>query len=313
MSSSYPNLLHESLTKRDFQDPIFAAHFNAVQEEVFATQKTVGIKPQIALNDPAQRTKDYLTVTTRMQSAARGEPMIAYRGTATAVQVPTNEYFRPALVAVEDTHAAASGTGFVVPQTGYWVLTAKADWPSTSQSAATVTTRVLAIEINGVDIGLRDTVLEDDKNRDHMTTAVTWPESLAEGTHISVVLHVVNGDPTKTPAPANVYLRAHIVRCLDRVGTGLPSPVFQADPPPPPSYPSGPQPTTGPAPQTEATCGPPYVYVWSPGAGKLLAVDSCGHYVSVDSPGVSKGIATSDRLSNDSPYFNGSGPRGVRY
>lgn len=238
--ATYPPSLASWEIKRDFVDPIWARHFNNVQEEIRAVELTMGINPQIAVDDPADRTPDYVTVANRVQKTARGEPMCSYRGSHIGVVLEPNNYVRPALTATEDTHGAASEVGYKLPETGYWVITAKVDWPSTPATVVHPTTRVVGIEIDGVDIGVRDSVLESSANRDDMSTMVTWQERLVAGTDISLTLQAVNLDTNKTTVPANVYLRVYLVRCFGQGAiVGLPNTEFKPTPPvPPPPTPS---------------------------------------------------------------------------
>mgnify|MGYP001057051799 CR=1 FL=1 len=241
MVMTYPAAIPGWSTKRDFQEPIWAQHFNRVQDEITATERTLGLMPHVATADPGGLTPDYGTVSARIQAIARGEPMITYRGYHLNAQIIPNEYFRPRLEAAEDTHGMAHGTGFMIAETGYWMITAKADWLPTSVAQQQITTRMLILEINGRDVGLRDVLLETDKNRENMTTMITWQENLEKGTHITVALHAILADTTRTIAPVNVYLRAHLVRCLEKGGPGLPIPWFEPDPrPDPPSRPRPP-------------------------------------------------------------------------
>ncbi|WP_188187608.1 hypothetical protein [Nonomuraea sp. SYSU D8015] len=290
MPATYPAALRGWSTKRDFQDPIFAANFNQTQDELAAIERTLGLMPQRATNNPARRTPDYGTVTARILASARGEPMIAYRGTHIGAQVIPNEYFRPRLTAVEDTHGMAHNTGFRINQTGYWMITAKADWLATSASQRQITSRMLSLEINQRDVGLRDVLLESDKNRDSMTTTVTWQENLVEGTDITVALHAILADTERIVEPVNVYLRAHLVRCLRQGGPGLPNPNFDPDPPPPPPPPpddgcqehypdDGCLNHTGYQPQ--GPCGQPYSIRWHPYLNTSATYDSCGNVVEI--------------------------------
>lgn len=236
--ATYPPSLAVWETKRDFIDPIWARHFNNVQEEVRAVELTLGINPQVAVDDPADRTPDYITVTNRVQKSARGEPMCSYRGLHIGAILEPNKYVRPTLTASEDTHGAATEVGYRLPETGYWVITAKVDWPSTPASVVNETTRVVSIEIDGVDIGVRESILETDANRDDMSTMITWQERLPKGTDISLTLSAVNLDPDKTTVPANIYLRAYLVRCFEQGAiVGLPNPEFKPTPPEPPPPP----------------------------------------------------------------------------
>lgn len=238
--ADYPSIIRGWNTKRDLIDPIFALHFNQTQAELSATETTVGTNPQIAVADPAKRTPNYGTLTSRVQSAARNEPMCSYRGTNTAVLVQPNEYYRPSLTAIEDTHGAATLVGYRLPQTGYWMITAKVDWTPTPASVANMTSRMCGIELDGVDVGLRDWLLENDGNRDNMTTTVTWQEHLVEGTDISVVTYAILPDPNKAALPANVYLRCYLVRCIGEGAVqGIPSLEFAPDPVRPPPLDDG--------------------------------------------------------------------------
>ena len=304
MPAAYPSTERIWSTKRDFIDQIFAAHINTLQEEIKATETTVGIYPQRAVADPAGRTPDYLTVAARIQAAARGEPLIVYRAGAQAVTVPPNTYYRPALVPSEDTHGAATDTGLVLPETGLWVFTLKADWTPVEPAAPQPIVRIAALDIDGVDVGLRDVITQTPANAADMSCRLTWQETLPAGTHVAVALHIVNADIAKPSGQANVYLRAHLARCLARGGTGLPSPVFQSDPPPPPNYPSGPVTTPpDPVPERPRSCGPPYVFGVDPITGNAVMIDSCGH-MTPTRPGssVSTGVASA---SSSDHYTDG--------
>ncbi|WP_170991174.1 hypothetical protein [Herbidospora galbida] len=240
--ASYPNSLRPWATKRDWIDPIFALHFNQSQDEISATQRTIGIRPQIATNDPAERTPNYTTVANRISQMARAQPMIAYRGIHEVAQIEANEYFRPTLTASEDTHNGAITTGYRIPQTGFWVFTAKADWLPVESVTDKPIIRMISLEIDGEDCGIRDVITQSVDIIDDMTTMVTWQETLEKGTTISVALTVVNPNTPAPDAVAHVYLRAHLVRCLDRGGPGIPTPEFEPEPPPPEEPPPGPRP-----------------------------------------------------------------------
>ncbi|MFI6512968.1 hypothetical protein ACIBCT_35665 [Streptosporangium sp. NPDC050855] len=279
MPANYPATLRGWSTKRDFQDPIFAAHFNQVQDEVAAIERTLGLMPHKATNNPADRTVDYGTVTDRILAAARAEPMITYRGSNIGAQVVPNEYFRPRLDPIEDTHDGAHGTGYRIPQTGYWVIVAKADWHATSQSQQQITSRILSLEINAKDVGLRDVLLETDGNRDSMTTTVTWQENLVEGTDITVALHAILADVNRAVAPVNVYLRCYLVRCLNKGGPGIPNSDFDPDPPPPPPPPpdDGCRIHTSYEPPPKDECKQTYTVRFSSYMNRSYTYDNCGN------------------------------------
>ncbi|MEU4534292.1 hypothetical protein AB0G15_05410 [Streptosporangium sp. NPDC023825] len=239
--ASYPPSLASWATKRDFIDPIWARHFNIVQDEIKAIELTLGINPQIATADPAELTPDYTTVANRVQKSARREPFCSYRGIRLDDSITPNQHVRPELTASEDTHGASTQVGYRLPETGYWVINAMATWPSTPATAVHPTTRVMGIEINGTDLGLRESVLETVKNRDNLSTMVVWQERMSKGTDISLSLRAVNADPDKTSIPVNVYLRVYLVRCTGTENvTGLPSPEFKEIPVTPPTLPPGP-------------------------------------------------------------------------
>jgi hypothetical protein len=279
MVAAYPPRIDTQPIKRDHIDPIWARHWNLMQDEVRATQLTVGVNPHIATANPAERTPNYGTVTDRIQHVARGEPMCSYRGRALSIQVKPNQHVRSELTATEDTHGAATPTGYRLPETGYWVMHAKADWPSTVTTQAHPTVRALGIEVNAADIGLTDSVIETTANKDNLTTQVTWQERLLKGTDISVNLRAANGDPDLTVMPANVYLRVYLVRCMAQGGVvGLPTVGF---PTPPEEPPTTPPPGTHPwPPQIEPPCAPaPPGQFYSASVSDLFAAGDTGPHL----------------------------------
>lgn len=239
--SAYPPRIEIQPEKRDLIDPIWARHFNLMQDEIRATEATLGVNPHVAVADPADRTPNYATVGARIRSTARGEPMCVYSGRAIDAQVIPNQHVRPALTVAQDTHGGATAAGFRLPETGYWVINLKADWPSTSASQVHPTIRAAGIEINGVDLGLTDSVMETSDTRDNLSTQVTWQERLRKGTDVSINLRAANADADLNPLPANAYLRVYLVRCMaDGEIAGLPNAGWPVEPGPPPFVPPGP-------------------------------------------------------------------------
>lgn len=313
MPAAYPSTERAWTTKVDFLDQIFAVHINTLQDEIKATETTVGIFPQRAVADPAGRTPDYGTVTGRINSAARGEPLVSYRSRAELVDVPPNVYYRPALIPSEDSHGAATETGLVLPETGLWVFTIKADFKPVEPDGPQQIVRIAALDIDGEDVGLRDLIIQTTANRDDMSCRLTWQETLPAGTHIAVALHIINADSAQPHGQANVYLRAHLARCLSQGGSGLPSPVFQTDPPPPVTHPSG---TVlyppSPVPTPTKVCGPPYVFGVDPVSGNAVMIDSCGHMSPTrPSPSVTTGVASAPSSDHHTDGYDYN--VGVRY
>lgn len=251
--ATYPPNVRRELDKRDFIDPIWAAHFNIQQNELRATEKTLGVWPQVAEADPADRKPNYVTVANRINKTARAEQMISYVAANTSAEIPPGSWQRVAFgTPIADSHDAGYVSGLTIPQTGYWVVTAKADWTADDLSRSKGALRVISIEINGSDVGLRRSLKEDEFTASTPTTKLVWQEALAKGTNISVAVCTdVPGAAASHRYPVNVYLRAHLVRCLGRAALNLTTAfeyVPDPDPPPPPKPQPGPVVPRSPAP-----------------------------------------------------------------
>src|SRR5690606_17468793 len=269
--ATYPARIRHELEKRDFIDPIWAAHFNIQQNEIQATQKTLGVLPQVATRDPADRVNDYGTVANRITKVARAEQMISYVAANTAVTLPTNRWYRVSFeTTMADSRGAAYPAGLTIPESGYWVLTAKADWKSDSVSKQKNAVRLVGIEINGEDVGLRRSLIEDEYTSSTPTTRVVWQEALAKGTNISVAVRAdIQQPPSNYECEVNVYLRAHLVRCLGRAELNLTT-AFERlpEPEPEPKPEPGPKPEI-PKPRVEPRPAPSYT-PYDPGINIIL-------------------------------------------
>ena len=237
MAASYPYEIPEWTTKRNYIDIVWADHMNRMQEETKAIQETLGVIPQRATNNPGGLTPDHGTVAARIQSVARGEHIPYFRGSHHNFRASPNQWHTPQLRADDDPFGMSTGTGFRINETGLWMITAKCDWASTTYTRQQNAARLLRLQVNGNDVGVRDVIREDDTNSYALHNNLTWEDTFQAGTTISL------GIRTEVQAPdhillAHVYLRAHLVRCQDAYngeGTSIP---FES----PPDRPSGTRP-----------------------------------------------------------------------
>ncbi|MFI6512967.1 hypothetical protein ACIBCT_35660 [Streptosporangium sp. NPDC050855] len=198
---------------------MWADHMNRVQEEVEAIQRTLGIVPQRASNNPGGLTPDHGTVAARIQSVARGEHVPFFRGSVREFDVTTNAWQRPTLRADEDPFGMSTGTGIRLNESGLWCFTIKADWQTNSDTQRYEAIRSLRLEINGNDIGVRHVLEEGSHNRNALHQHITWTETLAKGTRISMGIRTDLNASTRE-LDAHCYMRAHLIRCHPHTGEG---------------------------------------------------------------------------------------------
>lgn len=118
------------------------------------------------------------------------------------------------------THLGASdGTSITLNQTGRWMLHARAEYKSTGYTLTRRAKRMLRVELNGQPVGLDDFTQEEPKNAFALHTHVSWHETLAAGTTISVSIRT-NVDAPDHAMLANVVVRAQLMRTTDGVMTG---------------------------------------------------------------------------------------------
>jgi hypothetical protein len=226
MTASYPQSIPVWTTKRNYIDIVWADHMNRVQEELRAIQETLGVMPQRATADPGGRTPDHGTVAARIQSVARGEQIPYFRGSVREFDVVLNQWQRPVLRADEDPFGMYTGTGLRLNESGLWCITIKADWQSNNDTQRIGTTRILRLEVNGQDIGVRDVLEEGSHNRLALHQHITWTETLDKGTMISLGIRT-NMAGTTSNLDAHCYMRAHLVRCHPYTGEGMSVPFDQ--------------------------------------------------------------------------------------
>lgn len=240
MAASYPASISDWTTKRNYIDIVWADHMNRMQDETKAIQETLGIIPQKATNNPGGLTPDHGTVAARIQSVARGEHIPYYRGSVVNYRAQPNVWHTPQLRADDDPFGLTTGSGLKLNETGLWMITAKCDWQATTYTRSQKAARLLRLQINGADVGVRDVFREDDHNTYALHNHLSWEDTFAKGTTISLGIRTEVQAPDHV-LPAHVWLRAHLVRCQDAAngeGTSVP---FEL----PPDQPSGEVPDNG--------------------------------------------------------------------
>ncbi|TKK84685.1 hypothetical protein FDA94_29160 [Herbidospora galbida] len=219
MVASYPAAIPTWSTKRNYLDIVWADHMNRVQEEIEGTQRTLGVIPQRATNNPGNRTPDHGTVAARIQSVARGEHVPYFRGSIREYKITPNGWFRPSLRADDDPFGMYTGSGLTLNESGYWSFSIKADWAAYTETTSREATRMLRLEINGNDIGVRDSVVESTANRATLHNHITWSDTYPSGTTISIGVRT-NMTGASRQLALHAYLRAHWVRSAPYTGEG---------------------------------------------------------------------------------------------
>lgn len=210
--ASYPSAIREFTIKRNLLDIVWAEHMNSMQDETRAIQETLGVVPHIATSNPGGRTPNHGTVASRIQSVARGEQVPIFRGSTREATVTPGTWHRPSLRADDDGFSMSTGTGIRLCETGLWAITIKADWKSTAATVQHQAARMLRLEIGGDDIGVRHVLIEAPANRYAMHNTVTWVDTYAKDTVVSMGVRTdCGGNPGNLLY--NAYLRAHLVRC----------------------------------------------------------------------------------------------------
>jgi hypothetical protein len=217
--AAYPDSIPVWSTKRNYIDIVWAEHMNRIQEEIQATQTTLGTVPQIASANPGGLKPDYGTVANRIQSVARGEQTPFFRGSQRNFQITPNAWSRPSLRADDDPFSMYAGTGVKLNEDGLWSVTIKADWQATSDTTAHEAARMIRLEVNGADIGVRNLIKEGSHNRLALHNHVTWEDTFSKGTVLSLSVRT-NHDGPVSQLNVHTYLRAHLVRCNSVSGDG---------------------------------------------------------------------------------------------
>ncbi|MEU4534293.1 hypothetical protein AB0G15_05415 [Streptosporangium sp. NPDC023825] len=233
MTASYPNAYRQWTTKRNYLDIVWAEHMNSVQDETSAIQQTLGIVPQIATANPGMVNPNHGTVAARIQHVARGEQIPIFRGSTRDATVTPGVWVRPTLRADDDPFSMSTGTGIKINESGLWQITLKCDWKSVPATVQHQAARLLRLEINGDDVGVRNVIEEIPQNRAALHNHLTWTENLAKNTTISMGVRTnTGGSPGELIY--NAYMRVHMVRCHPP-GEGGPIPfedIPDVEPPP---------------------------------------------------------------------------------
>ncbi|MGW0060350.1 hypothetical protein ACWDTT_10530 [Streptosporangium sandarakinum] len=226
MTASYPGAIRTWSTKLGWRHIVWASHVNDLQTEIDATQRTLGLTPQISRNNPGGLVRDYTTVDERMTAHARGEAVPYFRAQAMNYSPPPGVWAEvpmttPASIKA-DPFSLATSAGVRLNSTGLWMIEARTEWQATGYTGANKAARRMRILINGADVGLTHYTDEDARNSFALHNAVTWLEPLAAGTQITVqVMTGVEPPPTPTeptkPNPGQVWTcpgaRWRLIRC----------------------------------------------------------------------------------------------------
>mgnify|MGYP000848079895 CR=1 FL=1 len=221
MTASYPSSIRTWPTRLDWKNILWAAHVNDLQEEVDATQRTLGLTPHISRADPGGLTRDYGTVEARMTAHARGEALPFFRAQAIELVTYPGEWTPVPITAAEailaDPFRMADGSGVRLNAHGLWVIHARTEWQATGYTLLNQARRMLRVLINGSDVGLSDYTGEDARNSFTLHNQVSWQEVLPRGTTITVQVRTDLDDAPSHELKVNVDLRLYLVRCVDEV------------------------------------------------------------------------------------------------
>ncbi|MGW0060349.1 hypothetical protein ACWDTT_10525 [Streptosporangium sandarakinum] len=177
--------------------------------------------------------RNHGTVSSRLSYQGRGLHIPYYRGSALKVAVREGTWMKPTLRGYDDPYKMASGAGLRLNQDGLWRIEIKADHSPVGGSVASGSARVLRLEVDGKDVGLRDYLDDDADTSRESITAMTWTEEFKAGTQLTLGMRV-EGVPVDYEIFANVYLRAYLIRTTE--GT-FDFGYFPPPPPPPPTAP----------------------------------------------------------------------------
>ncbi|MDP9870461.1 MULTISPECIES: hypothetical protein [Streptosporangium] len=217
MPASYPEGIRTYSTKLGWRNIVWAEHMNTMQEEIGATQTTVGVNPHIARNNPGGLLREYGTVEQRMTEHARGSDLPFYRGMALGVPLVANAWNPVALVAKSDPFVMSDDAGVLtLNETGLWMIEARAEYKATGYSLQKKARRKLRVLFNGIDVGMGDFTGEDARNSFALHNHITWPEVWEKGTKVTVQVRTDLEAPEHTLL-ANVVLRAYLVRYVKQV------------------------------------------------------------------------------------------------
>lgn len=212
MTASYPSAYRQWTTKRNYLDIVWAEHMNSIQDETLAIQQTLGVVPQTATANPGMVNPNHGTVAARIQSVARGEQIPIFRGSTRESSVTQGIWGRPSLRADDDPFSMSTGTGARLNESGLWCITLKCDWKSVPITLQHEAARLLRLEVDGDDIGVRNVIQEGPHNRSILHNTLTWTDTFAKNTLISMGVRTNTGG---SPGPLiyNAYMRLHLVRC----------------------------------------------------------------------------------------------------
>lgn len=212
MTASYPSAYRQWTTKRNYLDIVWAEHMNSIQDETLAIQQTLGVIPQTATANPGMVNPNHGTVAARIQSVARGEQIPIFRGSTRENSLTAGVWVKPSLRADDDPFSMSTGTGARLNESGLWCITLKCDWKSIPATVQHEAARLLRLEVDGVDIGVRDVIQEGPHNQSLLHNTLTWTETFAKNTLISMGVRTNTGGSPGALA-YNAYMRLHLVRC----------------------------------------------------------------------------------------------------
>src|SRR5690606_15387330 len=114
----------------------------------------------------------------------------------------------------------ATGTGIKLNQTGLWTISLLATWKATTQTQTNEAVRMIRLEVNGSDIGVRDVVEEQATNKSALHNHLTWTDTFSKDTTISMGVRTDMNGAAGAQAVLHAYIRAYLVRCHDSAGAG---------------------------------------------------------------------------------------------
>jgi len=217
MSATYPAGIRTWTTKRGWYHILWAAHMNDMQDEIHATQVTLGVNPHISYNNPGGITRQYGTFDNRLTQHARGTDIPIYRGRAMNVKLTPNTWTTINFEHRSDPFHLAEGDGTIRLNThGLWLLAARAEYRATGHSLQKQAGRRMRILVDGQDVGLSDFTGETSKNSFALHNHITWPEVLPFGTRLRVQIRT-DMDAPPHDILANVTFRVTLLRTVDAV------------------------------------------------------------------------------------------------